>query len=48
VAREADLTVVIYQNSNRVAANFAFKKGELSEERANDILEALSRVLPKK
>ncbi len=48
VAREADLTVAVYENRSTVAANFALKKGELNEEKAAEIFKAVSRVLPRK
>lgn len=48
VAKEADLTVVIYENHNRVSANFPLRIGDLTEDRAEDIVDALIRVLPKK
>jgi hypothetical protein len=48
VAPEADLTVVIYEGSERVAANFPLKKGALTEDRAGEILRALTRALPRK
>ena len=48
LAGEADLTALIYQGRNRkVAANFALLKGQLDEKRTQDILESLSRVLPR-
>jgi hypothetical protein len=48
VAKEADLTIVIYANRNSVVANFALRKGELDENRTEAILKALTQVLPKK
>ena len=51
LSREADATVVIYTVGRRpqqkVTANFALRKGELDEARADAILKALSDVLPK-
>jgi hypothetical protein len=47
VAKEADLTVVVYQNRNNVKSNFALRKGELSESKCKEILAAVSQVLPK-
>ena len=51
VAREADVTVVIYSVGRRyeqkVTANFALGKGELDEAKADAIVKALSEVLPK-
>jgi hypothetical protein len=48
VARDADLTVVIYEGSETVAANFPLKKGGLDEPTATAILKALTRILPRK
>jgi hypothetical protein len=47
VAREADLTVVLYQE-HLVQANHAFKKGELKDKAIETILADLPRILPKK
>jgi hypothetical protein len=51
VANEAALTVVIYnparRNQQAVTANFALRKGELDESKIDDIVEALTKVLPK-
>jgi hypothetical protein len=51
VANEADITVVIYTVGQRfeqkVTANFALRKGELDEAKADAIVKALSDVLPK-
>jgi hypothetical protein len=51
VNREADVTVVIYTVGRRpeqkVTANFALRKGELDEAKADAIVKALSDVLPK-
>jgi hypothetical protein len=51
VAREADVTVVIYSLGRRfeqhVTANFALRKGQLNEAKADAILKALSDVLPR-
>ena len=51
VANEADVTVVIYNIGRRsqqhVTANFALRKGELDEAKADAIVKALSDVLPK-
>jgi hypothetical protein len=50
VAREADVTVVIYrgpEGEEKVTANFALRKGELDEAKADAIVKALSKVLPK-
>src|SRR5947209_11583084 len=51
VNKEADVTVVIYRIGGRrqepVTANFAFRKGELDEAKADAIVKALSDILPK-
>jgi hypothetical protein len=47
VAKEADVTVVLY-NKHKVAANFAFKKGELDDKKVEDILKAVPKILPEK
>jgi hypothetical protein len=51
IADEADVTVVIYTLGRRpqqhVTANFALRKGELDEAKADAIVKALSDVLPK-
>jgi hypothetical protein len=51
VAKEADVTVVIYNASRRgqqhVTANFALRKGELDESKTDAIVKALSEALPK-
>jgi hypothetical protein len=50
VAREADVTVVVYnparRGGQRVTANFALRKGELTDARIRDIVKALADVLP--
>ena len=47
---EADLTVVVYRLGNKrrepVTANFALRKGELDDARADAIVKAISDVLP--
>jgi hypothetical protein len=48
LAKEADLTVVVYDESESVTANFPLRKGELSEEKSKAILLAVNKVLPKK
>ena len=51
VAKDAAVTVVIYNMARRgqqkVTANFALRKGELNEAKADAIVKALSDVLPK-
>jgi hypothetical protein len=50
IAGEADVTVVIYTVGRRsqqtVTANFALRKGELDEAKADAIVKALTAVLP--
>ena len=50
VAKEADVTVVIYRvgprRQEKVTANFALRKGELDEAKADAIVKALSEALP--
>ena len=51
VNKEADVTVVIYTvgrpGRQEVTSNFAVRKGELCETKCDDIVAALSKVLPK-
>jgi hypothetical protein len=51
VNKEADVTVVIYTvgrpGRQEVTSNFAVRKGELCETTRDDIVAALSKVLPK-
>ena len=51
VSGEAEITVVIYRVGRRrqepVTANFALRKGELDDAKADAILKALSEALPK-
>jgi hypothetical protein len=51
LARDADVTVVIYQVGQRrqekVMANFALRKGELDGAKADAIVKALAEALPK-
>jgi hypothetical protein len=46
VAREAELTVVIYNGSRRVAANYVFDSEDLTSDRVNEIVTSLKKVLP--
>jgi hypothetical protein len=50
VAGDADLTVVVYNPGRRwqqhVTANFALRKGELNDARADEIVRAIAAVLP--
>src|SRR5438034_753944 len=47
IAKDADVTVVLYQKHN-VKANYAFKKGELKD--ADDLLDVgdLKKIIPEK
>ena len=47
VAKDADLTVVFYKDRT-VAANLAFKKGELKEENIDKLLENVAKIVPAK
>jgi hypothetical protein len=50
VSDQADVTVVIYnpgRRGERVTANFALRKGELNEAKADAIVKSLSDVLPR-
>jgi hypothetical protein len=44
IAKEADVTVVLYKNK-KVAANHAFKKGELKDKDIDKIVADLSKIL---
>src|SRR3954453_16698394 len=50
IAAEADVTVVVYppdrRNKQKVRANFALRKGELDDARADAIVRAIAAVLP--
>jgi len=43
VARDADVTVVLYKDRN-VKANYAFKKGELNEKAIDEIIAAVPKI----
>ena len=47
VAKEADVTVVLY-NNRKVMANYAFKKGELNAAAIEKILADVPKILPSK
>ncbi len=51
VNKDANMTVVIYNVGRRpqqkVTANFAFRKGEFNDAKADAVVKALSDVLPK-
>jgi hypothetical protein len=44
---EADVTVLLAVNQ-KVVANFAFRAGELNEEKTKEVLAALPKILPEK
>jgi hypothetical protein len=46
VARDADLTVVIYRDHDQVAANFVLDSVDLTAIRSQVIMKALRKVLP--
>jgi hypothetical protein len=46
LSREADVTVLLSVNQ-RVVANFAFRPGELNDEKVKGILEALPKIVTK-
>lgn len=50
IAPDADLTVVVYSFGRRgdqhVSANFALRKGELNDDKADSIVKAVAAVLP--
>jgi hypothetical protein len=47
IAKDADVTVVLYTNRN-VKANYAFKKGEMKEADVEKIVGDVSKILPQK
>jgi hypothetical protein len=47
LSKDAEVTVLLYTDLN-VKANYAFKKGELTEKDADKILGDLGKILPKK
>jgi hypothetical protein len=47
VAKDADITVVLY-NKRKVAANYAFKKGQLDDSATDKIVTDLKKILPDK
>ncbi len=46
IAKDADVTVLLYVNKT-VKANFAFRKGELNDQKIEDVLGALPKILDK-
>jgi len=47
VAKDADVTVVLYEQQ-KVKANYAFKQGELHDKDIDQIVAAVSKILPEK
>jgi hypothetical protein len=45
LSRDADVTVILFVK-RKVVADFAFRDGELTEEKVADVLKALPGVLP--
>ena len=45
LSRDAEVTVLLFVN-RKVGANFAFRQGELTGERVNDVLNALPDIVP--
>ena len=45
LSRDADVTVLLFVN-RKVVANFAFRPGELTEDRVADVLKAVPDILP--
>ncbi len=47
LAPDADVTVLLFVKQ-KVVANFAFRAGELNDEKAKEVLAALPRIVPEK
>jgi hypothetical protein len=47
LARDADVTVLLF-TKHKVVANYAFRAGELNDERVKDIMKAVPDLVPKK
>lgn len=47
IAKEADVTVILYVEKT-VKKNFAFKKGELTDAKAEEVVKELPAILPEK
>ncbi len=47
IAKDADVTVVLY-SKNKCQANYAFKKGELTDSAVDKIVTDLTKILPEK
>jgi hypothetical protein len=46
VAREADVTVAVYQNRRQVVANFVLDSEDLTADKIKEIMASLRKVLP--
>jgi hypothetical protein len=47
IAKDADVTVILY-HKNKCDANYAFKKGEMTDKDVDKIVEDLTKILPEK
>ena len=47
IDKDADVTVVLY-NKNKCEANYAFKKGEMTDKDVDRIVSDLTKILPEK
>lgn len=47
IAKDADVTVILY-HKNKCEANYAFKKGEMTDKDVDKIVEDLTKILPEK
>ncbi len=47
IAKDADVTVILY-HKNKCEANYAFKKGELTDSEVDKIVTDLTKILPEK
>jgi len=47
IAQDADVTVILY-HKNKCEANYAFKKGELTDSDVDKIVTDLTKILPEK
>jgi hypothetical protein len=47
LARDADVTVLLF-TKQKVVANFAFRSGELNDERIKDVMKAIPEIVSKK
>jgi hypothetical protein len=46
IAREAELTVVVYRDQGRVDANYVLESTDLTVDRVDEILRSVRKVLP--